>query len=148
MPRPAEFENWHLEAINVMAQTGCSLVEAATQLGQEVSYEQANKLLRRVSFQRLLWEARHRYFSTLGGDPEWKKESAIGKLLVLASKLEEDGQHDKAAEVIFKIAKMSGWVGPDSTVNVFGDLSDKDLKTIREQISKSPTKLGPSTKVN
>lgn len=141
MPRPLDLKDWHLEAIALMAQSGCSLIQAATELGVKCSHEEAATLLRRLSFQRLLWEARHRYFASLGSDPNFKKDTAIGKLLGLAQKLEEVEKFDAAAEVVFKIAKMSGWVGPESTVNVFGELKDSDLRAIRESLErKQPTK--------
>jgi hypothetical protein len=107
-----------------------------TELGRIVSLEDCNKLLKRATFQRVLWEARHRFFSELGSNPNYKKESAIGKLLSLAEKLEVEGKFDSAAEVVFKIAKMNGWTGPESTVNVFGDLSQKDIDNIKKKLSK------------
>lgn len=128
-----------------MARTGCGLKEAATILEVDVTSEECNKILRRSGFNRLLWEARHRYFSQLGSDPNFNKNTAIGKLLDLSRKLEEVGENDKAAEVLFKIAKMTGWVGPESTVSVFGELSQRDLDSIRESISKEH---GTSKRVN
>ncbi len=129
-------EDWHLEAVDLMARTGCSLSGAVTELGRIVSIDECNKILKRVTFQRVLWEARHRFFNELGSNPNYKKESAIGKLLSLAEKLEVEGKYDSAAEVVFKIAKMNGWTGPESTVNVFGDLSQKDIDKIRTKLSK------------
>ena len=119
MARPVNLEDWHLEAIALMARTGVGLLQAATELGVRVTNEEANRLLRKPSFQDALWQARHIYFSRLGSDPNWKKDTFVGKMLDLARKLEEEGQHDKAAEVMFKVAKAQNWVGPESTVNVF-----------------------------
>lgn len=135
-----KLENWHLEAADLMARTGCSLKQAATDLNQLASVEDCNALLKRATFQRVLWEARHRFFSALGADPNFKKETAIGRLLSLAQKLEVEGKYDSAAEVVFKIAKMNGWTGPESTVNVFGELSQKDIDSIRKKLSK-PSEL-------
>lgn len=131
-----KLDDWQLEAANLMAQTGCSLSQAATHLQKIVSVDECNVILRRSTFQRVLWEARHRFFSELGSNPNYKKETAIGRLLMLAEKLEQEGKFDSAAEVVFKIAKMNGWTGPESTVNVFGDLSQKDIDNIRKKLSK------------
>lgn len=131
-----KLDDWQLEAANLMAQTGCSLSQAATHLQKIVSIDECNAILRRSTFQRVLWEARHRFFSELGSNPNYKKETAIGRLLMLAEKLEQEGKFDSAAEVVFKIAKMNGWTGPESTVNVFGDLSQKDIDNIRKKLSK------------
>lgn len=140
---PKKLEDWILEAVNLMARSGCSLAQAATEMGVSISLDQVNAILRRPTFQRLFWEARHRYFSELGGDLNFKKDTAIGKMLDLSRKLEECGEFDKASEVLFKISKMTGWVGPESTVNVFGELSDSDLRAIRERVAKdNPTIKG------
>jgi len=135
-----KLDDWQLEAADLMARTGCSLSGAVTELGRIESIENCNKILKRATFQRVLWEARHRFFNELGSNPNYKKESAIGKLLSLAEKLEVEGKFDSAAEVVFKIAKMNGWTGPESTVNVFGDLSQKDIDSIRKKLSK-PSEL-------
>lgn len=136
MPRAAIAEDWWVGACQYMARTGVSLQEAATALGVQISNEDAYKVLRRAGFNRILWQERHRYFNELASDPNFKKETLIGKMIVLAQRLTEEGQHDKAAEVLFKIAKMQGFVGPESTVSVFGELSQKDLDALREQVQK------------
>lgn len=136
LPRTIKNEEWLLGAIQLMARTGCSLIEAAIELQVVLSSEEAKTICRRSSFNRFLWEERHRYFSDLGNDPNFKKDTAIGKLLTLAQKLEETGEYDKASEVLFKVAKMSGWVGPESTVSVFGELSQRDMDAIRDKIAK------------
>jgi len=136
MGRPMKLEDWHLEAIQLMVRTGCSLKQAATELAIPVTNEECNLVLRRASFVRLLWSTRHQYFAELASDPNFKKDTLVGKFLSLAQKLEEEGQHDKAAEVLFKAAKAMGWVGPESTVSVFGELSQRDLDSIRDKIKK------------
>lgn len=138
-----KLDDWLLEAAQLMAQTGCSLSQAATHLQKIVSVDECNTILRRATFQRVLFEARHRWFSELGSNPNYKKETAIGKLLALAEKLEIEGKFDSAAEVVFKIAKMNGWTGPESTVNVFGELSQRDIDNIRKKLSK-PSEMRPN----
>jgi hypothetical protein len=132
--RPITEETWDAEAVELMARTGMSLKAACTELEVEITNEAAAILLRRASFNRLLWQARHRYFRDLGSDPNFSKDTAIGKMINLSQKLEDEGELDKSAEVLFKIAKMTGWVGPESTVSVFGELSQKDLDAIRIKV--------------
>lgn len=136
MARPFLVEDWLLEAIELMVVHGMSLKQAAMELGQELTSEAAQTILRRKSFNKLLWESRNRYFSTLALDPNFKKETTIGKLLSLAQKLEDEGDHSKAADSIFKAAKIAGFVGPEQTVSVFGELSAKDLQGIKEALEK------------
>jgi hypothetical protein len=52
--------------------------------------------------------------------------------------LEDEGKHDKAADSLFKAAKIAGFVGPESTVSVFGELSQKDLEALRDTIKNEP----------
>jgi hypothetical protein len=136
MSRPVKLEDWHLEAIQHMVRTGSSLQGAAMELDIVLSIEDARLLLRRASFQRLLWQERHRYFNELATDPNFRKDTAVGKLISLAQKLEEQGEYDKASEVYFKVGKMMGWVGPESTVSVFGELTQRDLDAIRDKVAK------------
>lgn len=138
-------EDWLFEAATLMAQTGCSLSQAATHLQRIVTIDECNAVLRRSTFQRVLWEARHRFFSELGTNPNYKKETAIGKLLALSEKLEVEGKFDAAAEVVFKIMKANGWTGPESTINVFGDLSQKDIDNIKKKISQGLQSNAQST---
>lgn len=131
-----KIEDWHVAACEAMVRTGCTLLEAAGRLGIPLNSEGADLLYKRASFNRLLWESRHRYFNELSSSPNFRKDTAMGKLMVLAQKLEEADQFDKAAEVIFKLGKMAGWVGPESTVSVFGELSQRDLDAIRDSVAK------------
>lgn len=139
MTKPYKLADWMMEAAQLMARSGLSLKQSVDELGIEVTSEECHSLINKVSFQKILWEARHRYFHEMGRDPNYTKDSAIGKLLALSQKLEESGEFDKAAEVVLKVAKINGWVGPDSTVSIFGELSQKDLDQIREKVAKKPT---------
>jgi len=125
-----------LEAVELMVMQGLSLKQAAMDLDKEVTSQECENILRRKSFNRLLWEARFRYFNKIATDPNFKKESTIGKLILLAEKLELEGDHSKAADAIFKAAKIAGFVGPEQTVSVFGELSAKDLEAIRQTVEK------------
>ena len=134
MARPIKEEPWHLEAAQNMARTGNSLKQACTELEVEITNEDATLLLRRASFNRLLWQERHRYFRELAADPNFTQDTVIGKLMNLALKLEDEGEHDKAAEVYLKLSKIRGRVGPESQVSVFGELSQRDLDSIRKKL--------------
>jgi len=134
MGRPEKLENWLIEAAEVMAREGVTLREAAGMLNQDVTADECDVIVRRKSFHRLLWESRLRYFNQLAVDPNFKKDTIIGKLVTLAQRLEDRGDYDKAAEAILKAAKVAGFVGPESTVSVFGELSQADLDSIRRKV--------------
>lgn len=134
MARPEKITNWEIEAVELMARTGLSLTQAVAEMGLDITSEECDNVLRRKSFNKLLWEHRHRYFNQLANDPNFKKDTIIGKLVSLAQKLEDRGDYDKAAEAILKAAKVAGFVGPESTVSVFGELSQADLDAIRRKV--------------
>jgi len=130
-------EDWHLEVVEVMARTGCSVKQAATELALPVSKEDCDNLSRRAGFQRLLWEARHRYFTDLANDPNFSQATVVGKMLALSQKLEEEGKHADAADVLLKLAKIQGWTGGDTQISVFGQLTQKDLTDLRNRVKNS-----------
>ncbi len=131
MARPDKTDQWNLDAAEIMARTGCSLVDAVNELGLDINSDIVDAVRRRKSFNKILWEARHRYFNELANNPSFKKDTIIGKLISLGQRLEDQGDYDKAAEAILKAAKVAGFVGPESTVSVFGELSQADLDSIR-----------------
>lgn len=135
MPRPSKEESWLAEACEMMARRGVSLQVAAQELGYALDARGAETIQRRKSFGRLLWAARFRFHAEVAGDPGRTKDATIGQLQVLAEKLTKDGAYDKAAEVLFKISKMEGWVGPEQEVNVFGSLTASDLAEIRQRLA-------------
>lgn len=147
MGRPHKLADWEIDAAEYMARTGASLTEAATFLGVQIPSKDVDTILRRKSFHRLLWEAKHRYFNELASSPNFKKDTAIGSLMTLADKLSAEGSFDKAAEVIFKVSKLMGWVGIEGQVNVFGELSQADLDKIREDLTRAKLS-GSDTKIN
>lgn len=138
--RPVKTTEWQLDAVEIMARTGCGLVQAAKELEVDITVEESSKIYQRKGFQKILWDARHRYNTDIGRDPGFGQDAIVGKMLLLAEKLDEEGSFDKAAEVLLKIAKIRGYVGPEGQVNVFGELSQKDLDAIRETVVK-PSKV-------
>jgi len=113
-----------------------NLEEAVGELGLGITSDILENVSRRKGFIKLLWEARHRFFDTLGKDPNFNQDVVVGRLLSQSQKLDEQGAHDKAAEVLLKIAKIRGWVGPENQVSIFGELSQEDLNKIRDTLAK------------
>lgn len=143
MARPAKEPVWLEQAIDAMVRQGISLRQAAADLGQVLSPEEAEDAFRRRSFSRLLWAARNRYFVEIAEDPERTKAAKVGQLEILAKKLDDQGDFDKSAEVIFKIAKIEGWLTPDSTVNVYGSLTAKELADVRKAVQEGKSPATP-----
>jgi hypothetical protein len=134
MGRPLKEELWLTEAIDSMVRNGISLKQAAAEIGHILLDADIRTLERRKSFSRLVWDARNRFHEEIGSDPKRTKDVTIGALAVAAQKLSEEGEYDKAANVLFQIAKISGWVGPEQTVNLLGELTTKQLDEARKLI--------------
>lgn len=139
MARPPATDAYLQPAIDLMVRQGISLRQAASLAGIVLTEKDCENLERRKSFNRLLWETRNQYWAELSRDPNYSKDSAIGQLITLAQKLTEDGSYDKAAEVVFKAAKIQGWTGNETQVNVFGQLTAKEFSELREKIKAAAT---------
>jgi hypothetical protein len=125
---------WLAEVVDLMVRTGISLRQAATELEIPITTSDAENIQRRKSFQKLLRTTKSKLYIELGSDPDVTKIALIGKLLLLSDKLMEEGEWDKASEVLFKCAKIRGDVGVEVATNVFTGLSAKDYSDIRKNL--------------
>ena len=76
-----------LEAIQLIVRQILSLRQAAQQLGQEITPQQADNIQGRRRFQDALEEARLAYYAEVGGNPRLTKDAVVGQLFVLAQRL-------------------------------------------------------------
>jgi hypothetical protein len=109
------------------------LRQVATELGLDLTNEEIVNIERRKTFQNTLWAARSKFYNELAQNPERSKQTTIGTMLFLAQRLIEVGQYDKAAEVLFKAAKVEGHVGSENTTNIF-NLTPQELEEARKKI--------------
>src|ERR1700676_966609 len=116
-------EGWMEEVADVMVRTSKTIKEALTEVGVSMTTAEAEGFLRRRSFQQLLRIARNRYDAETAADPLRNKQSTIGRLQNLADMLMANGEYDKAAEVLYKLARVENWIGDQGTVNVFANLT-------------------------
>jgi len=135
---PADEPSWLTEAIERIVRNGITLKQAAVELGAMVSSQECDNISRRRSYQKLLRDARNRYHAEVGADPGLTKASTIGRLSILAQNLSDDGEADKAAEVLYKLSRVAGWIGNDQNVNVFGNLTAKDYAEVRKKLEEAP----------
>ena len=136
MPRkPEPLELWMLDAISLMVRQNLSLRQAALQLGQEITPQQADNIAGRIRFQDALEEARLSYYAEIGSNPKLTKEAVIGRLYLLTERLAADREDYKAADALLKLAKVKGIVGyePDSLWTTFSKMSQADLDALKER---------------
>ena len=65
-------------------------------------------------------------------------------MLALAEQLTSAGKLADAEEALFKVAKIEGWVGSETTNNIFASLSGADYAKIREQLAAKQAQAAPN----
>lgn len=135
LPRtPKIAEKWMPEAAELVVFEGITLKEAVTQLGVPLTTDECLLIARRKGFKDLVRQVKNRLHNEVGSDPARTKDALVGQMLILADNLDKAGESEKAADVLFKVAKVKNWIGPESNINIFGDLSQKDLDEMRKRI--------------
>ena len=130
-------EPWHQQVVELMVRYGLSLRLAAQEIGHPIEAEEAEKLFRRKGFQRLLALERQKFYKEIADDPDRNKRTAIGLLLLALQKLADSGEWDKVTDGVLKLAKLEGWLQPETQVSVFQDISQKDLDAIKVKLQET-----------
>lgn len=136
MGKSSENEPFLNELADTMVEENVSCRDAAAMLNLPLTSEEIGNIERRKSFKQLLYDRRHQYWLQIGANPLASKEALVGQIKQLADKMAADGDYDKATEALFKLAKVAGWVGAETNVNVFGSLSAKEFAQLREKVEK------------
>lgn len=135
MPTSPE-QSWFARAAEKMVREEKTLYLVAQELELQLTTRECENIARTKAFQKVLWEARNVYHKELANDPSRNKNSLVGTMLMAANKLMEEGKYDKAAEVLFKLARIEGYVGAESQVTVIGSLSQAEIDKAKEEIKK------------
>lgn len=147
MPTVPE-QSWFQRAAEKMIREEKSLYHVAQELELQFTSRECENIGRTKAFQRVLWEERTKYHKELANDPNRNKNSLVGNMLLAAEKLMAEGKYDKAAEALFKVARIEGYVGAESQVTVIGSLSQADIEKAREEILKRTSAVKPPALAN
>ena len=109
---------------------------AAHEAGAQITTVEAENIYRRKSFQKILWAERNKFYAEVANEPGRNKTSAVGLMHLLVHKLIEAGEFDKALEGITKLAKLEGWLNPETQINIMQELTGKDLTRLRKELEK------------
>lgn len=109
--------------------------QAATELGIELDPMESDRTSRRREFQDILRVEKNKLYQSVANDPSRSKATSIGKMEILIENLIAEGEYDKAGQLIERLAKLEGWVGGDSNVNVFAGLTARDIAEAKERIT-------------
>ena len=137
---PRNCPAWFVQVAEEMVRNNSALKVAALDLGIELELADAERIGRRKDFQEILRVERNKFHAAVGNDPSRTKATLIGMMWLSAERLEREGEHDKAAQVLERIAKAEGWAGADTNINVIGQLTGKDLAEAKERILKNMQK--------
>lgn len=144
LPEP---EQWMRKVAQIMARDGMSFKEAVVALNLPLTAGECEAVRRRGEFEEILFAETQNFRTQIAESPSATKSSAIGMLLMAAEKLFNQGDYDKAAVVIEKIAKIQGWIGSESNINIIAGMTAKDIELakerIRAQIDGATTELPP-----
>jgi hypothetical protein len=150
MPRKViPLPEWIPQACELMVKYDLSLRQAAAELGQDISVEEADALKDRKLFKERLEEKRLAYYSEIGSNPKLTKEAVVGMILKLAERLAQDREDFKSADALLKLAKMQGWVGaePDSLWKTFSALTQAQIDEVKERLKEQEPGQQPEPKV-
>ena len=125
---------WFVQAAEVMVRTQCSLKQAALEVGHPLDPDEADKVSRRRDFQEILRVEKNKYFQSIANDPTRTKSVLIGQMWVAADRLMFEGEYEKAVSALDKLAKVEGWSGGDSNINVFAGLTPRDISEAKERL--------------
>jgi hypothetical protein len=128
--------HWYQKACQKMIRENKSLFYVSNEENLGLTAKQCEDLLRDTEFQNTLRGEKLRYYRELASDPGRSKQSNIGALLYLADQLMANKSFDKAANVIMSVMKAEGQLNDNTSINVFADLTAKDLATMREKVEK------------
>jgi hypothetical protein len=117
-----------------MVRTQCSLKQAALEVGHPLDPDEADKVSRRRDFQEILRVEKNKYFQSIANDPTRTKSVLIGQMWVAADRLMFEGEYEKAVSALDKLAKVEGWSGGDSNINVFAGLTPRDISEAKERL--------------
>jgi len=150
MPRKViPLPDWIGQAVELMVKHDLSLRQAAVELGQEISVEEAEALKDRKLFKEKLEEARLAHYSEIGSSQKLTKDVIVGQLYKLAERLANDREDYKAADSLLKLAKVQGWVGaePDSLWVTFTKLSQADIDEVKRRLKEQTAQKKGQTPV-
>jgi len=143
MPRkPEPLKPWMFEAIQLMVRQGLGLKQAAEQLGENITPQEAERISARALFQEALEEARLSFYTEIGSNPKLTREAVIGRLYQLAENLASEGENYKAADTYLKLAKTAGFCGQetDTPFKVLTSLNQSELDAIKARLKEQTEK--------
>lgn len=132
---------WYAKACTKMVREGKPFFAVSNEMDLGLTKAQCLEIEILTDFQTVLRGERYKYYREIAQDQNRSKNTNIGNLLFCADELMRKGQHKDAANVIMNVMKAEGQLEDKTTVNVFGDISHKDLEVMRAKVAKNAAAL-------
>jgi hypothetical protein len=136
MARREQEEPYFSRLAEYMVREDKDIFVSATELELGLTSAECAKVTKNKTFQKLLRGYRNELYNELARDPRRSKDTLVGKAIFSIEKLMEAEQYDKAMTGILSLAKIEGYVGSDTNVNVFSGLSTKDMADLKAKLKK------------
>jgi hypothetical protein len=147
MARREQEEPFYQRLAEFMVREDKDLWVAATELELGLTSDECERVMRNKAFQRILRSERNKLYNDLANDPARGKTTLVGQAIFSIEKLIEKEQWDKALTGLLSLAKIEGFVGNDTNINVFAGLSSKDVEALRTRLKEKQQGM-PETKGN
>lgn len=108
--------------------------QAASECGVSLEVEKAAIIHRSRTFQQVLWQARFEFYTEIATSPTRTKAAALGLMVVAIQELAKESEWEKVLEGVLKLAKVEGWIGGDANVNVFANVTAKDIEAEKQRL--------------
>ena len=113
-----------------------SLKQVAPELGLKLTPEECWHVEQRKEFQVVLRAMRADFFNELANSPNRGKETTVGLMLLAIEQLAAASEWKEVIVACEKLAKLEGWIGADSNVNVYQGYSAKDFAAEKQRLLK------------
>lgn len=111
-----------------------SFKQAVGELKIPWTTQECEQISARKEFKQILRAEKYKYHSEVANQPGRNKNAALGLLLVSIENLAMKGEDEKVVAAIEKLAKLEGWIGGDSNVNIFAGLTARDIAEAKKRL--------------
>lgn len=118
--------------------------QASVELDLGLTQDECADIMKNSVFQTILRSERMKLYNELAQNPMRTKHTLIGQAVFCVEKLMEADQYEKAMNAIMNLAKIEGWVGSDTNINVFAGLSSKELADMKAKLKSAVHELPPA----
>ena len=135
MGRPSiPAQSWYRQAAEIVVRQNVGLRSAVTELHLDLTPADCDAVYKSKNFQEILWQERNKHQTEVADAPGRSKSAAVGLALIAIQRLADAGEWDKVLTGIEKLAKIEGWMGAETQINLFGGLTAKDIAAQKERL--------------